>query len=721
MYTKLKQNFLQPDAEYTMYPFWFWNDAFTFEEIDRQILDFKAKGVDGFIIHPRIGVPESIPYLSDTFMSFVRHAVETAAREGMHVILYDEAMYPSGSCHGMVVAENPEFASRGLRMEEGEGTLDKGEKLVTRVTTGGKTYSFIEGFTGGRIRGIHFGEDDGEPGAPMSTDLLNPEAIATYIRLTHERYYEVLSEYFGNTVIAMFTDEPSIRGRDGDSRMKPWTNGFLDYYIENGGSVEDLPHFWLDIDETSLQKRTRYRRCYTKLLGEVYFKTISEWCENHHIALAGHPGASDEITLLQYFHVPGQDLIFRRVAPENNSAIEGIESVQAKCSSDAARHSGRRRNMNECFACSGQFGEWSFTADDMKWMTDWLFVRGVNMIVPHAFFYSMRDARKDERPPDVGPNNLWWPYYAQYATYVKRMSYMLTDAVNQARVAVLCGAWALPHESVKPLYTSQIEFNYLDDENLLRCTVENGSLRIEKQVYTHIFVEDSALLSPAVQKILDEFQKGGGTVSYEKCMARPQARLTPHSDMLRVTHFIKDGVRFYLLVNEGDTPIAGRLQLDHVWRAEAWDAWTGTVSEANLDAFYLDRRQSLLLCAVEESETHALETWSRPLTDWRESTETAHFSGTISYETNFTADEDKEALLSLGRVENIAEILCDGKPAAVCMWAPYECRLQLQKGENHIEVRVTNTLANRYGKEALPSGLFGPCTLCCKSTGTSAR
>ncbi len=717
MYTTLKNSFLQPDAEYTLYPFWFWNDAFTFDEIDRQIREFKSKGVDGFVIHPRIGIPESIPYLSDTFMAFVRHAVETAAAEGMHVILYDEAMYPSGSCHGMVVAENPAYASRGLRMEEGEGTVSEGEVLVARVSVGGKTYSFIEGFTGGKIRGIHFGEDDGEPGAPPSTDLLNPEAIATYIRLTHDRYFEVLGEYFGNTIIAMFTDEPGIMGRDHDLHMKPWTNGFLEYYIQSGGSADDLPHFWLDIDETSAERRTRYRRAYTTLLGEVYFKAVSEWCTAHNIALTGHPGESDEITLLRYFHIPGQDLIFRRVAPENDSALSGMESVQAKCSSDAARHSGRRRNMNECFACSGQFGEWSFTAEDMKWMADWLFVRGVNMLVPHAFYYSMRDARKDERPPDVGPNNLWWPYYDKFAMYAKRMSYMLTDAVNQARVAVLCGAWELPHESVKPLYTAQIEFNYLDDENLLRCTVENGTLRIEKQVYTHVMVEDASLLTPEVQSILDAFEKSGGTVSYSGCTATPQVRLTPHADSLRVTHFVKDGVSFYLLVNEGDAPIAGRLRLEGVWRAEAWDAWNGTVSEANLDAFYLERRQSILLCAVEKAADIPLTDWSRPLGDWRNEAALANFSGTVTYETVFTAAEDTEAVLSLGRVENIAEIRCGDAPAAVCMWAPYECPVKLQKGENRLQVRVTNTLANRWGKETLASGLFGPCTLHCKTTG----
>ena len=40
-------------------------------------------------------------------MHYIRVAVETAAKLGMVIVLYDEAMYPSGSAHGMVVKENP--------------------------------------------------------------------------------------------------------------------------------------------------------------------------------------------------------------------------------------------------------------------------------------------------------------------------------------------------------------------------------------------------------------------------------------------------------------------------------------------------------------------------------------------------------------------------------------------------------------------------------------
>ena len=113
----LRAEFLSPADEFSPMPFWFWNDELTEDEITRQIEDFHAHGVAGFVIHPRKGLPGSIPYLSDRYMHFVRHGVEEAARRGMQVVLYDEAMYPSGAAHGMVVAENPAWASRCLWME----------------------------------------------------------------------------------------------------------------------------------------------------------------------------------------------------------------------------------------------------------------------------------------------------------------------------------------------------------------------------------------------------------------------------------------------------------------------------------------------------------------------------------------------------------------------------------------------------------------------------
>ena len=233
MIESIIQQIQTPDKEFTPIPFWFLNDTLTDEEIVRQLTDFRDKGVYGVVLHPRIGIPESIPYLSDAFLHAIKVAVETAAKLDMVVVLYDEGMYPSGSAHGLVVRENPRYASQAIILTENP---NEGHRIADLHN--GKY--LVQVNSGGTIRGIHFGEDDGEKNAPAAADLLSQEAVDTFIRLTHKRYYEVVGDYFGTTVIGFFTDEPSLLGRCSRRNCYPWTWNFEEDFRRAGGVLEDL-------------------------------------------------------------------------------------------------------------------------------------------------------------------------------------------------------------------------------------------------------------------------------------------------------------------------------------------------------------------------------------------------------------------------------------------------------------------------------------------------
>ena len=83
-------------------------------------------------------------------------------------------------------------------------------------------------------------------------------------------------------------------------------------------------------------------------------------------------------------------------------------------------HLGRRRNSNECFGAYGH----EFTWQEMKWLVDWCFLRGVNLLIPHAFYYSLRGPRRAERPPDVGQHSPWWDDYRRFAAYCRRLCWL---------------------------------------------------------------------------------------------------------------------------------------------------------------------------------------------------------------------------------------------------------------------------------------------------------
>ncbi len=334
MLEQFLESIKSPPREFTPIPFWFLNDEPNEEKISQQLADYVDKGVEGIVLHPRIGIPKEIPYLSEAYFKAVRYVVQTARQLGMKVVLYDEGMYPSGSAHGLVVAENKAYASKGITLSDTVDVSAEEKQVITRFSNG---KYLVYGFTYGTIRGIHYGEDDGEADAPKSADILNPDAVDAFIRLTHERYYQELKDYFGSTIIAFFTDEPCPLGRNA-SGFKEWVAGMEEEILAQNGKLEELEGLFCGEEN---QTTRLYHKLIKKHLREIYYARLSQWCEAHNILLMGHPEASDDVEEEFYFHIPGQDLIMRRVAPESGG-IREFDSVQAKLSSDIARYLGRK-------------------------------------------------------------------------------------------------------------------------------------------------------------------------------------------------------------------------------------------------------------------------------------------------------------------------------------------------------------------------------------------
>ena len=74
----LFQEFQDPPREFSVMPFWFWNDDLNESGIVQQIANFEAHGVYGFVIHPRIGLPKDIGWLSPRMIELMRVAIEEA-------------------------------------------------------------------------------------------------------------------------------------------------------------------------------------------------------------------------------------------------------------------------------------------------------------------------------------------------------------------------------------------------------------------------------------------------------------------------------------------------------------------------------------------------------------------------------------------------------------------------------------------------------------------
>lgn len=431
-------DFIDPPREFSLCPFWFWNDALSESEIARQIDDFQRHGVHAFVIHPRVGLPRSIGWMSDRMLDFIRFAVEEAERRGMWVVLYDEGMYPSGSSSGQVVAENPDFKCRGLQLLEDGSVIDRPIDSV--------------------IRGLHYIGDGPAEDEPPAADLLNPAAVACFIHKVYDRYFEVLGAHFGRTIKGIFTDEPSLLGRSKEDGLLPGTRGIFEHIARlTGHDLAPIAHeLW---DENS-ESRAIYERGVRLRLEETFYRPLHSWCEAHGVELMGHPEHPDELEVLRRFHVPGQDLVWRWVLP-GPSAFEGPQSTQAKVAASAMIAHGRRRNSNE-FA--GAYGH-QLTFSEFKWLRDWCIIRGTNLFFPHAFYYSLRGPRCEERPPDVGPNSSWWPAFADFALETARLCWLNTDSEPIVNVGILTTNGRAPWRIAKSCLQRQIDFHYIEAED----------------------------------------------------------------------------------------------------------------------------------------------------------------------------------------------------------------------------------------------------------------
>jgi len=595
----LFERFLDAPREYTLIPFWFLNDDLDEAELKRQIDDFEAHGVYGFIPHARIGLPESIGFMSERWLHFTKVCVDYAAEKGMYVILYDEGMYPSGSCAGQVVSEDPRYATRCLQRRR-EPDLEEGEELVAEDGR----YAYVNTRSMGTIRGVHYGMDDGQPGAPPSADLLSHEAMACFRRLVLDGHYDALKEHFGKAVVAVFTDEPDVLGRGHTRGTRPWTWGF-EGFLEDYLGYDLRPHLaalWDKKYPDAERYHLDFQRAVDERLEQTYYAPYSQWCEGHGVALTGHPAGPDDIGVEQYFHWPGQDIVWRYIEPYQDKSLEGEQSTMAKCSSSAQRHYGRPRNINECFGAYG----WEFTYDEMMYITNWLFVRGVNLLMPHAFYYSVRGERRNERPPDVGPNNVWWDDYKTYADYCRRMSWLLAQGRHVCHFAVLGSRSSLPWRAARALFETQHDFNYLDALTLEHhAAVSEKAVTIRDMAYPVLIIDGGQYADAAVLDALQPLIEAERVVAYGEpiegvphhapdaaTLARvldalvfPDVTITPQHPDLRYIHMKHDTADVYVFANDGEEAIDVELYVSAEQPKQWWDPFRATV----LDGVPTDR------------------------------------------------------------------------------------------------------------------------------------
>jgi hypothetical protein len=581
---EIKNMFKDPPNEYRPAPFYFLNHKLEEEELLHQIREMNDKGVGGVIFHARHGL--MTPYMSDKWFEALEVVVRECHRLGMIVWLYDEDNWPSGTYGGKLTRQHPEYRMRYLRVQEipinsltGKVQVDKDDNTLIiayacKFEEGGQ--KVIECYTDvteaisveGEIDSSQIPQDFDillifwECPVPVKItfangyylDTMNEEAVRAFIELAYEPY-ERLSQYFGNTIQGAFTDEPGLMIHDGffgtvamrgtvedPARTLPghifaWTRDFFAKFEKLTGYDlrEKLPALLYETKCDASQVRQDYYDAITTWYVKNYHMAIRDWCHRHNLKYIGHTleeplwgqarSQGNQTMVLKCFDYPGLDYLGTGVGTRDNP----FRILSVKCASSVANVEGKPRVMCEAFGGSGH----GHLMKDRQLDANFMAALGVNLYIPHAFYYSFAGYRKTDWPPTEFYHAPFWPYYKTFADYLGRLSLVASIGEHVTDIAVLSpirtayqdmfkDGKSIRHMECDKIYAFvsdrllryHRDYHYLDEVQLFSAYAHEGKLfaGVRKQGYSTLILPGTKVLSDETVGVLMDFISSGGNV-----------------------------------------------------------------------------------------------------------------------------------------------------------------------------------------------------------------
>ncbi len=458
----IKFDFINPPRAVRPVAFWFLNHWLEDEELIRQIDEMAERGMGAVMLHPRDGLRTE--YLSDTFAKRLETAVKRAAEHGMCVWLYDENHYPSGPAGFKLEIDGRSMQSLLCIAEEQippGGRLDApGADFVVVVNpdTGATLEQawvpedWHNGAKGFAFR-VHKWQANPSSHFYNYPDYTDAELTDAFLQLTHEWYREKLGSFFGTVIRGIFSDNTC--GNFGiHRRSAPWGRDFPERFAEATGEKLHamLPRLFDASLPGACEARQLYWDFFDKAYLDSYFGRITGWCDRHGILSTGHLACEDG--LLEHIRQCGDYFDVMRhfsycAVDDLGPAKTGSDLVErngdagwlpAKITASCARFLGRSEVMCECFGLASE--PWNLTLREMRRISGWLAVAGINVFVPHGLYYSIAGHRKWECPPDH-VHTPSWKYYSRWTDWIARYSLAAIGGVNLAETVLLYPARAM--------------------------------------------------------------------------------------------------------------------------------------------------------------------------------------------------------------------------------------------------------------------------------------
>jgi hypothetical protein len=455
--------FQTPPLEYRPAPFTILNDeydeGFGEAQLTSLIESLARAGYGGAYLHPRPGLITE--YMSDRWFDLIRHCITECQRCGIVPHLYDENTYPSGFSGGHVAALVPEARSRYVTYVRGTGPQSLPATFLALRTwkdeAPGEPIKTSE--ISDSTEWVAFTLQDMAAmawhGETVYPSLLDPRTTEAFIETTYDRYHRELGDLW-SAAPSIFTDEPHLPGIS----HGPWSTGLhltpyvLGQFRQRLGYelIEHVHSLFFDIGDYHKIRYDFYDLCHRLWLAN-WALPLERWCREHDIKFTGHylehdwpcPYATPgHVHLLAHMDWPGSDMLLGYLLKGHDFFdIQGFEPALPGREAHAlyflrqihsvANQLGKERVVNECWGAGG-----SETAPE-DWMRigRWLIIHGVNLLVPHSSWDTIRGGRKADHPPNFAPQSPWFDYLPPLNDELTRLCWATNQGECVNRILIL--------------------------------------------------------------------------------------------------------------------------------------------------------------------------------------------------------------------------------------------------------------------------------------------